>query len=172
MKFLFTLLTFLLPLLALAQKSKPELLTDINREVWLPFVQGVNTDNAKLYVGVRSKDFYWVAAGAKGRIMNLKEYDEDSKQVMQKRKAEGGVTEIEVKFLERNINADFAAEKCIVRFKLSTPGKEPQTGYGIAQYFSRKEKGVWKMWLQHALPERGTEELFNQALPMEEVIKA
>lgn len=157
MKTLFALLLlFALPAAAL----------DIDRQMWIPFVEGVNTDNPELYVPIHSRDFHWVAPGAKGRVMNYAEYDLDSRQVMERRKKANERSEVEIRFLERNIRESFAAEKAIIRFTLVKEGQAPQTSYGIAHYFSRKEDGVWKMLMQYGSTEKATAEMFAAAQPL------
>ena len=43
---------------------------------------------------------------------------------------------------------------------------DPQVSYGIAHYFSRKESGVSKMWLQFGSKEKATAETFAAAAPL------
>ena len=163
--FLLVLLFLHLPVAAQTRNRAQEL-EALNRDLWLPFIEGIRTDRAELYVGVHSGQFYWVAPGTKGRIMDLAEYDDDSRAVMKRRKAAGERTEIEYRFLERNVDGDFAAEKAVVKFVLHRQGKPPETTYGVAHYFSRKENGVWKMWLQYGGREPATEALFAEAAPV------
>jgi hypothetical protein len=139
---------------------------ELDRDVWHPFVRGVRSDSAPLYVGVLARDFHWVAPGSRGRIMDRAAYDLDSRQVMQRRREEGGTSEIDVRFLERNVTERFAAEKVVTRFAIRRPGREPEVGYGIAHYFSRREDGVWRVVLRYASPERATEATFAAATPL------
>jgi ketosteroid isomerase-like protein len=157
--------------MAAETETRQQQLEAINRQLWLPFIEGIRTDRADLYVGVHSEHFYWVAPGNNGRIMDLREYDEDSRSVMERRKAAGERTEIEFRFLERNVDGDFAAEKAIVKFVSHRRGKPPETSYGISHYFSRKEKGVWKMWLQYRSNERADEVVFAAAAPVTDVMR-
>lgn len=157
MKPLLALLLFAFPLAAQT--------ADIDRQMWRPFVEGVNTDRPELYVSIHSPDFHWVAPGGKGRVMDLAEYDLDSRMVMERRKKNGERAEVEIRFLERNVREAFAAEKAIIRFTLFKGG-EAQTSYGITHYFSRKEAGVWKMLLQYGSGEKGTAEMFAAATPI------
>ncbi|HEX7154237.1 MAG TPA: hypothetical protein VF618_22305 [Thermoanaerobaculia bacterium] len=157
-KSLLLCLLLLVPTFAFATEA------ELDRDVWKPFVAGVNQDKPELYVGVRAADFHWVAPGSKGRVMDLAEYDDDSRRVMAKRKEDGTTSEMEVRFLERNVKPTFAAEKVVIKFTMREKGKEPQTSYGIAHYFSRKENGVWKVFLQYGSREKGTVELWEGAM--------
>lgn len=146
-----------------AAPDRSRLLAEIDRDVWAPFVAAVNADHPEGYVAVHSSEFRWVAPGEKGRIMSLDEYDEDSRTVMRERKKKGETTTIEVRFLERNIREDFAVEKAITRWTLRRQDGTAETGYGIAHYFLRKEKGVWKIWLRYGSREKGDAAAFEAA---------
>ena len=154
-----------------AQVTNRAALESLNRDVWHPFVTGIANDDPELYVGVHSADFYWVAPGTRGRIMNYEEYEDDSIAVMAKRKDNGERTEIEFRFLERNVRADFAAEKAIVRAVLHRPGAGAVESYGIAHYFSRREKSGWKMLVQYGSTEKGTAEMFGSAAPIDDIAR-
>lgn len=159
------------PQLIAAAPPKGRNLEAINRQLWKPYIASILTDTAEQYVGVHSADFYWVAPGNQGRVMNFTEYDEDSRAVMKRRKEAGERTEVELRFLERNVTDTFAAEKCIIKFVLHQPGKPPQTSYGITHSFSRTEDGVWKRWLQYGSREAATEALFSSAAPIDDIAR-
>lgn len=161
------LIIALAPLCLTAQIDKPALLSAINKEIWQPFLDGVNQDKPALYNGVNSKDFNWVRGGnGKTRIMNEQEYREDARIVMEDRKKKGIQTELEVRFLERNLNESFAAEKCVIKFTSRQVGKAPEVAYAITQVFSRKENGVWKKLVQYVLPDPVTPTVFDNAARM------
>ena len=170
MKAIITTLFSVIGIVAFSQ-TKTELLSEINRDVWTPFQQGINTDVDRLYIDVHSTGFHWVDPGSKGRIMDFNEYVEDSKMVMARRRSNQEKSEIEIRFLERNVKGDFASEKCISKFSTIKPGVETQTGYGITHYFFRKESRTWKMVLQYNTTEKATEEMFMNAAKANEVDK-
>jgi hypothetical protein len=164
-------LLLVVPELLAAGTPKGRNLEAINRQIWKPFIEGILTDTAEQYVGVHSGEFYWVAPGDQGRIMDLAEYDEDSRSVMKRRKEAGDRTVVELRFLERNVTDVFAAEKCIIKFVLHQPGKPAQTSYGITHNFSRIENGVWKRWLQYGSREPATEAIFSSAASIDDVAR-
>jgi hypothetical protein len=141
-------------------------LAELERDVWRPYLEGVRRDSAPLYVGVLARDFHWVAPGDSGLVMDRAAYDADSREVMRRRREAGGTSEIDVRFLERNVTEDFAAEKVVMRFVIRRPGREPQTWYGVAHYFSRKEQGAWRVLLRHGATERATAATFEAAAPL------
>lgn len=166
-------LALLFPLLVQAQAPAPlakpataALLTEINKDIWTPFVDGVNKNMPALYNGINSKDFYWVAAGQRSRIMNLQEYIDDAKVVISKRTGQAVETHMEVRFLERHINAEFASEKVITKFVSKEPGKAAETSYGVNQIFSRKEGGTWKKLIQQVNVSPASAGIFAGAAPM------
>ena len=141
---------------------------ELDRDVWQPYLRGVRGDSAPLYVGVLARDFHRVAPGERGRIMDRAEYDLDSRRVMARRQAEGATTEIDVRFLERNLTATFAVEKVVMRYAIRRPGREPEVGFGIVHYFSRREAEGWRVVLRFGSPERATEATFAAATPLVE----
>ena len=147
MRSLLILLFLSISLFGQTQKEKWK--AEINQDIWKPFVEGVNTNNPNLYNGVNSKDFYWVLDGQKARIMNLQEYIEDADLVMKSRRDKGISTELQIRFLERNIRAEFASERIVIRFSQMTKDKKTTHYYSIANVFSKKENGVWKRWIFH-----------------------
>ncbi len=154
------------PVFIFAQTRQDSLRRQIDQDIWIPFLQGINTNNADLYNSVHSKDFTWVAGGNKTRIMDLPAYIEDAAKVMTDRKNKGIQTIVEVAFLERNLNETFASEKCVTRYTALEPGKEPLVMYGIAHVFSKKVDGVWKKFIQYVSTEKASRELFEQASPL------
>ena len=148
--------------------SRARWAAELDRDVWLPYLRGVRSDSAPLYLGVLARDFHWVAPGSRGRIMDRAEYDADSRLVMARRQAEGRTTELDVRFLERNVTATFASEKVVTRYAIRRPGREPEVGYGIAHYFSRREGDGWRVALRFASAERATEVTFAAATPLAE----
>lgn len=152
---------------ATAQDSTAIIAAQLNKDIWIPFREGVNTNNAALYNGVHSKDFYWVIAGQKPRTMNLEEYIEDAAKVMNQRATQKIRTEIDIRFLERTLRSEFAAEKCIFRYVAHEQGKASKPAYSIALIFSRKENGKWKKLVQYNLAEPATEEQFLHAIPLQ-----
>jgi hypothetical protein len=136
-----------------AQTTNEEQIKELNKDIWEPFVKGVNNNDPAMYNAVNSKDFYWVTDGTKPRIMNLQEYIQDARLVMNSRNSKGIRTEIEIRFLNRNINNEFASEKCAVKFTAVSSDGKTEVFYSAMQVFSRKENGVWKKWVQYALNE-------------------
>jgi hypothetical protein len=165
----FAVLLGLLPLSLFGQTEKTVLMQEVNQQIWLPFLEGVNTGRDSLYVHVHSRDFYWVAGGSPPRIMNFKEYEDDSRRVMENRRKQGTGTTLAVRFLDRTLNGEFAAEKCVFAYTSRPKNGPPQTSYSIAHIFSRKENGTWKMLVQSVVTEPANEETFRTAAAMDKL---
>jgi hypothetical protein len=161
------ILSFLLPLCATAQPLRADLLKQINADIWYPFLKGVNENNPGLYNSVHADEFYWILAGTRTRIMNFKEYVADADKVMSQRAAKGITTDLNVRFLERNLNDEFASEKCVIQWISREPGVKPMISFGIVQIFSRKINGTWKKVVQYVHTESVSEEIFNTAFSLE-----
>ena len=148
-------------------QSKTELLQQLNQDIWLPFIQGVNANQPEVYNSMLASDFYWVAGGTKTRIMNMAEYIEDARLVMNDRQQKYISTNLEVRFLERHVNETFAAEKSIIKYTSTPSGQPATTSYGIVQVFSKKEQGRWKKYIQYISPEVTNEDQYALAIPLE-----
>ena len=100
---------------SLAEAQQPKAagwLAEINHDVWLPFMEGVNKDQASLYLGVRSGDYIRVQAGSK-LILTYPEYVDDTVNMMSRYREQGTKLSIAVRFEERIINGGSASEKGI-----------------------------------------------------------
>ncbi len=149
-----------------SQSTKESDRQQLNHDIWIPFMKGVNTNDPALYNGVNSKDFHWVMDGEKPRIMNHDEHVKDAANVMNSRAAKGIVTEIEIRFAVRNIHHSFASEKIILRYTPIEEGKEPVHYYSAGLVFSRKENDIWKRLIQYHIGPATPEE-FDKAEKIE-----
>lgn len=149
-----------------AQTGKTDLINQINADIWIPFIKGVNENRPDLYNSTLAPDFYWVSAGAKTRIMNFQEYVDDAAKVMNQRTGKSVSTKLEIRFLERNVNESFASEKTIIKWTSQEKGKEPAVAYGIAQVFSKRVNGVWRKYVQYVYAESSTAEVYENAVEM------
>lgn len=148
-------------------QSQTDVWAELNRDIWKPFVEGVNTNNPEMYNGVNAPEFYWVQDGARPRIMNLTEYIEDARLVMKSRTDKNIGTSLEIRFIQRNVTTEFASEKCIIKYTSTNPGKEPEIFYGLVHVFSKKENGVWRKVIQHASTESADKDQFDKSIPIE-----
>jgi hypothetical protein len=167
MKKIILILTLLFPLWTTAQPSRADLLKQLNSDIWYPFLKGVNENNARLYTRVHADEFYWVLAGTRTRIMNFKEYVADADKVMSQRAAKGITTELNVRFMERNVNEEFASEKCVIQWISKESDAKSTISFGTVQVFSRKINGVWKKIVQYVHTESVSEEMFSLAFSLE-----
>mgnify|MGYP001268960990 CR=1 FL=1 len=85
---------------------------------------------------------------------------------MNSRAAKGIITEIEVRFLERNIHKEFASERIILRYTPLEKGKDAVHYYSKGLVFSRKENDIWKRLIQYHIGPATLEE-FDKAEKIE-----
>lgn len=160
--FIFTAFIF-----SAACAAQSDELKQLNKDIWQPFLLGVNSNKAELYNQMNAKKFLWVSAGKKTRIMDAAEYKADAITVMQQREQKKTGTTIDVRFTERHVNGNFAAETYIMKVIYAEQGKEPVIGYGWGQNFSRKENSGWKKMVQYSMNKSATEQEYLAASALE-----
>jgi hypothetical protein len=134
-----------LPGAAVAQGSgAARWLEEINRDIWVPFLDGVARNVDTLYLDVHSRDY--VRIQEQGRlILSYDTYVDDTRTMMQQYHASGTRITMQVRFQERITNGQFASERGISRIVFATPNSEPRVFYGRFHAVSRREGGRWKI---------------------------
>jgi hypothetical protein len=134
-----------------AQHDSLTILQQIDQQIWIPYMQGVERNDASQYNGINSTAFYWVVDGKKPLIMNHSLHVADAARVMNKRKEQGISTRLEVRFVERNVSDSFASEQVLIQSTLANAEGKTETGYSRVHVFSKLENGKWKRWIVHYL---------------------
>lgn len=119
-------------------------LKELNRDIWIPFMEAYSAGDADKYLALHTADFI----RAQGDVQNtddLASYSERTRAGFQRGKERGGKTSIEFRFFERFSNGKTASERGIYKYTYTPPAGEPWTGYGQFHVFSRKENGRWKI---------------------------
>lgn len=156
---------------AFAQRSAAtKWLEEINRDIWIPFLAGVEKNDDSLYLTVHSRDY--IRVQAEGRlILSYATYVDDTRTMMRGYKDRGTGLIMHVRFEERITNGQFASERGISRVVFSSKKGERRVYYSRFHTISRKENGVWKILTDHYPPadERVGEQEFNRAHEMGDV---
>jgi|GEM_PF-634561 len=119
-------------------------LKELNRDIWIPFMEAYAAGDADKYLGLHTADF--IRAQGDGQNTNdLEGYSTGVRAGFQRGKEQGGKTTIEFRFFERFSNGKTASERGIYKYSYTPPTGEPWTGYGQFHVFSRKENGRWKI---------------------------
>ena len=138
---------------------------EINKQVWIPFIQSFGNGDDQTFRSVHSKDVIRVMQDDKQIIG----YDKYFKKVSDSIKAEWGdwKKNIELRFTQRITGDDKAFEVGYYK-STSTNVKtgEQRTGIGRFHVLLRKENGVWKILMDADTAEGGSEENFASASPM------
>ena len=138
---------------------------EINKQVWIPFVQSFGSGDDQTFRSVHSKDVIRVMQDDKEIIG----YEKYFKKVPDSIKAKWGdwKKSIELRFTQRITGDDKAFE---VGYYKSTSTNiktgEQRNGIGRFHVLLRKENGVWKILMDADTAEGATEETFASARPM------
>lgn len=147
---------------AFSQAAGPkEWLAEIERDIWLPFMEGVRTFNDSKYLDVHSKDYVRVDPASR-LLLDRKDYDDDTVKMMANYKEQGRVISISVRFEDRIADGKSAFERGVNRVVMSSEDRTSRTFYGRFQLVSRKENGKWKMLTEY-FPGPATAQDFDNA---------
>lgn len=151
MRLVVRLLPFLLLLCAcaaFAQDRRAELrvqsLREVTRDVWEPFVRGVNSFDDPAYLAVRSKDFVLVQSIGQS-FLDYDYYVEDTIKVMRELKAGGVRLLVEMRFDERFADAEYASERGIMRMVRTDADGTRHISHTRFHVIVRKEDGRWRV---------------------------
>lgn len=152
-----TLIFFLLiASLTLNAQTNTDYLKEINRDIWLPFIEAYGTLNMEKYKSLQSEDFIR-AEGNDKRLPTYKDYFNNVDSWFADMKKEGRKLAIAFRFTERFANGKVASERGIYELKsFDANGKETWKGYGKFHVFMRKIEGIWKIVVDYDSTEGNT----------------
>ena len=128
---------------------------EINRDIWIPFSEAYATGDADKYLALHSPDF--VRASKNGdHTTDLHGYSRDVLRSFSRNSINGGKANIEFRFTERFASDISASERGIYKYTYTPPSSIPSSGYGKFHVVSRKENGVWKIFMDYDSDESGT----------------
>lgn len=130
-------------------------LKELNRDIWIPFMEAYAAGDADKYLGLHTADF--IRAQGDGQNTNdLEGYGTNIRAGFKRGKNQSGKTTIEFSFFERFSNGKTASERGIYKYTYAPPTGKPWTSYGQFHVFSRKENGQWKIAVDYDISEGGT----------------
>lgn len=145
--------------------------TQINEQVWKPFVNAIMSQDVAAFMAVHSHEIIRAERNEK-KVSDWKEYKKSLeeqwpawKESLRKNKT---AYTFELRFTERISNGMLAYEVGYFRNELTNFGNEPKAHYGKFQVALRKENGAWKIVVDADSNDHGTitEEQFLSAQPM------
>ncbi len=168
---------FFLILMAMAlpteAQTNADYLKEINKDIWLPFVEAYGTLNAEKYKSLQSEDFIR-AEGNQKSLPTYQNYFDNVTAWFKDVKTEGRKLSIAFRFTERFANEKIASERGIYELKTyDKNGIETWKGYGKFHVFTRKINGVWKIVVDYDSNENNTinEQTYLAAFGMDELEK-
>jgi ketosteroid isomerase-like protein len=137
-------------------QTNTDYLKEINRDIWLPFIEAYGTLDIEKYKSLQSEDFIR-AEGNDKRLPSYKDYFDNASAWFSDVKKEGRKLSIAFRFSERFANGSTASERGIYELRsFDQNGKEAWKGYGKFHVFLRKIKGVWKIVVDYDSNEKNT----------------
>jgi ketosteroid isomerase-like protein len=148
--------SFLLLSIGLNAQTTADYLKEINRDIWLPFIEAYGTFNAGQYKSLQTEDFIRVAANNKN-LPNPNDYFNSTEKWFADMKQKELKLTIAFRFTERIANDKVASERGVFELKaFDANGKELWKDYGKFHVFMRKLNGVWKIVVDYDSNEKET----------------
>jgi ketosteroid isomerase-like protein len=123
-----------------AQDSK----TEINEQIWKPFIQSFNNRDTKAFMDVHSKDV--VRSPRESKVAwNWDEYFKQMERSDKSERASKSTRNLELRFTERISNKGLAVEVGIYKTTYVSENGLPKSYYGRFHVVHRKENGIWKI---------------------------
>jgi ketosteroid isomerase-like protein len=149
--------------------ASPDLLTEINRDVWKPFRAAYADRDAEAFIALHAPEVIRVE-GNSGWVGGFEEYAARLREWFQWVAVNEGSLDIRFRFVERHTNDDAASERGVYRLALAYPETDEWLWYGRFHTVCRKHGGVWRIVLDYDSDEDGTvtEEAYDQGHEMDE----
>jgi ketosteroid isomerase-like protein len=137
-------------------QTNTDYLKEINRDIWLPFIEAYGSADPIKYKNLHTPDFIRGEGNGK-RISDFKEHFNGASIWFDEIKKEGRKLEIAFRFTERFTNGHMASERGVYQLKyFDASGNEARISYGKFHVFLRKIKGVWKIVVDYDSNEKNT----------------
>ncbi len=137
-------------------QTNTDYLKEINRDIWLPFVEAYGTLNTEKYKNLQSEDFIRAEGNLK-KLPTHKNYFDNVNAWFSDVKKDSQKLSIAFRFVERFANDKVASERGIYELKsFDATGKEQWRDYGKFHVFMRKIDGVWKIVVDYDSNENKT----------------
>lgn len=136
-------------------KAHQNRLAEINRDIWIPFSEAYAAGDADKYLSLHSPQF--VRASKNGdHTTDLHGYSKSVLRSFSRNSINGSKANIEFRFTERFASDISASERGVYKYTFIPPSGTPTSGYGKFHVVSRKENGVWKIFMDYDSDENGT----------------
>ncbi len=167
-KFLLLSVTFFCFVSANAQSDSLKWVTEINEQVWKPFIAHFISGNKQGFRNVHSKRITRVEID-RGNVLDYEKYFPPIQplegHVLNVKK--NGSTTFELRFDKRMSNGNNAWESGFYKGTFTQEGKPLRSWYGRFFVVLEKEEGVWKILVDADTAKEANEENFSKASAME-----
>ncbi len=119
---------------------------EINEQVWKPFIKNFNDHNTSGFMAVHSKDVTRSPRDSKS-VWNWEEYSKEQAKGDQLEIKEKSKRTLELRFAERINSKDRAIDVGVYKTSYLLKDGSRQDYFGRFHVVLRKEKGVWKIFV-------------------------
>ncbi len=137
-------------------------ITEINEQVWKPFVKAFEQNDAELFCSLHSRSLIRVQARD---LLNYDTYTTNYARMFERMKKEQTHSTITLRFSRRLSDSTRAFEEGYYKMVYPYKGKF-ETGYGKFTVILTKENGQWKIMLDSDLSDGVNEEVFMSGKEM------
>ncbi len=135
--------------------TDPELLRDLNKELWQAFRASYRDLDAPAFLALYSPDL--VRAGGPGRsVLDFDGYAVETREFFADMLAQGGRLGIDFRFTERLAQGELASERGVYRIVMRLPGADERVFYGQFHTFARRIGGRLQFVADYDSTEAGT----------------
>ena len=149
------ILTLFIVILSFNMAAAQDAQTEINKQVWQPFIQYFNDYNSEGFLSVHSKDVVRSPRDSK-KIFGWDEYLKNQKAGDQRSMGAGRKRTLDLHFTERISGNDLAMDIGVYKTTSMDGSGQPRDFYGRFHVVLRKENGVWKILVDTDSSEGGT----------------
>lgn len=135
-------------------RQNPQLLAELNRDLWMPFTESYADQEAEAYVALLAPEFIRVDGDRKG-VRNFAEYTTAIRRTFAgwlDREEKAGIS---FRFFERIVRGDLASERGVYELTLADNDGNVERIYGQFHVLARKVEGRWRMVVDYDSTENG-----------------
>lgn len=148
------ILTLFIVILSFNMAAAQDAQTEINKQVWQPFIQYFNDYNSEGFLSVHSKDVVRSPRDSK-KIFGWDEYLKSQKSGDQRSVSAGRKRTLDLHFTERISGNNLAMDVGIYKTSSLDGNGQSLDFYGRFHVVLRKENGVWKILMDTDSSEGG-----------------
>ena len=118
--------------------------SEINTQVWKPFIKSFNDRDTDLFMSVHSKEVVRSPRDSKA-VWNWDQYYRQQLEGDKRERSEQSRRSLELRFTERVANENLAVEVGVYKTSYVNKAGKAQSYYGRFHVVLRKESGTWKI---------------------------